>query len=47
MELVTLESSQVTTEVLERGDEGSAVSELQQRLDDLRYWLGPVDGAFG
>ncbi len=33
--------------VLERGDSGPAVSTLQQRLRELRYWTGGVDGVFG
>ena len=34
-------------DLLERGDEGPEVRELQQRLSDLGYWIGPVDGGFG
>lgn len=33
--------------VLEAGDRGEAVRRLQQRLVDLRYWVGPTDGIFG
>ncbi len=33
--------------VLQRGDEGRAVAVLQERLQDLRFWVGPVDGVFG
>jgi lipoprotein-anchoring transpeptidase ErfK/SrfK len=33
--------------VLSIGDRGDAVAAVQQRLADLRYWLGPVDGIFG
>jgi N-acetylmuramoyl-L-alanine amidase len=32
---------------LKRGASGPQVTLLQQRLSDLGYWLGPVDGAFG
>lgn len=39
--------SETGPQVLGRGDEGSSVAELQQRLQDLRYWVGPVDGVFG
>lgn len=35
----------VTT--LSRGDSGPGVLALQQRLDELGYWLGPFDGSFG
>jgi peptidoglycan hydrolase-like protein with peptidoglycan-binding domain len=31
---------------LERGDEGPLVSQLQERLRALHFWIGPVDGAF-
>jgi nucleoside-diphosphate-sugar epimerase len=34
-------------EVLERGDEGPAVEQLQRRLEELRFRVGPVDGVFG
>jgi hypothetical protein len=34
-------------QLLERGDEGPAVLAVQQRLRDLGYWVGPVDGSFG
>lgn len=34
-------------EVLRRGDSGQHVSELQQQLSDLGYWLGTVDGSYG
>lgn len=30
-----------------RGDSGAAVTELQQRLTQLGYWLGTADGQFG
>jgi lipoprotein-anchoring transpeptidase ErfK/SrfK len=33
--------------VLHRGAQGQAVQALQQRLADLGYWIGPVDGEFG
>lgn len=33
--------------VLRRGDEGSAVLDLQRQLVELGYWLGEVDGRFG
>lgn len=33
--------------VLERGDEGPAVAELQRRLEELRFWVGATDGVFG
>jgi hypothetical protein len=33
--------------VLERGDAGAGVVELQQRLDDLGYWVGAIDGGYG
>ncbi|MGH8934650.1 MAG: cell wall-binding repeat-containing protein [Egibacteraceae bacterium] len=29
------------------GDTGEAVTDLQQRLTDAGYWLGPVNGEFG
>jgi lipoprotein-anchoring transpeptidase ErfK/SrfK len=29
------------------GDEGPAVRALQERLDDLGFWPGPIDGAYG
>lgn len=32
---------------LEPGDEGAAVRQLQQQLDDLRFWVGPIDGIYG
>ncbi len=32
---------------LTRGDSGPAVRRLQQRLEDLHYWVGPADGVFG
>jgi lipoprotein-anchoring transpeptidase ErfK/SrfK len=32
---------------LSLGDHGPAVLALQERLDALGYWLGPVDGTFG
>ena len=47
VQLVRFKSARAVPGVLARGDEGSAVSELQQRLHDLRYWVGPVDGVFG
>lgn len=34
-------------QVLGWGDEGPAVAELQQRLQELRFWVGPADGAYG
>lgn len=34
-------------QVMEWGDEGPAVAELQQRLQELRFWVGPADGDFG
>ncbi len=37
----------VPSQVLERGDEGPAVVDLQQRLQSLRFWVGPVDGVYG
>jgi len=33
--------------VLGSGDEGPEVRELQQRLHDLGFWIGEVDGDFG
>lgn len=33
--------------VLQRGDRGPAVRELQARLHQLHYWVGPIDGVFG
>ena len=35
------------TQVTEVEDRGPAVADLQRRLRDLGYWLGPVDGVFG
>lgn len=32
---------------LRRGSRGSAVSSLQRRLNDLKYWAGTADGSFG
>lgn len=32
--------------MLERGDGGPAVREVQARLESLGYWIGPVDGVF-
>lgn len=32
---------------LSRGDRGAEVVELQQQLQAHRFWVGPVDGAFG
>lgn len=37
----------VEFQVLQRGDEGPAVAELQLRLETLRFWVGTVDGAYG
>ena len=34
-------------DLLERGDDGPAVEQVQQRLRDLGYWIGPIDGVFG
>lgn len=45
--LVAFGSAQAAASLLEYGDEGSSVAEVQQRLQDLRYWVGPVDGVFG
>ena len=36
-----------TSQTLDRGDRGAAVSVLQGRLQDLGYSPGPVDGIFG
>ncbi len=33
--------------VLSKGDRGSAVRDLQARLQSLNYWVGPVDGIYG
>jgi peptidoglycan hydrolase-like protein with peptidoglycan-binding domain len=33
--------------VLESGDQGRRVLQLQRRLEELRYWVGPKDGSFG
>lgn len=33
--------------LLERGDEGPDVEQLQRQLRGLRFWVGPVDGVFG
>lgn len=33
--------------MLRPGDSGPAVRELQQKLSDLGYWLGGVDGTYG
>lgn len=33
--------------VLQRGDSGPQVREVQARLQSLRYWVGPVDGIYG
>ena len=37
----------VSTELLKLGSRGTAVSNLQQRLKDLGYSIGKVDGIFG
>jgi hypothetical protein len=29
------------------GDDGPGVEALQRRLEQLRYWVGPIDGAYG
>lgn len=34
-------------EILERGNEGPAVAKLQERLQELRFWVGSVDGVYG
>ena len=44
MDLVPRTSLQV---LLRPGDEGEQVRALQQRLTDLRYWVGPVNGVYG
>ena len=31
----------------ERGDRGRDIRELQRRLGELGYWVGPVDGIYG
>lgn len=36
-----------TGDLLQRGARGPEVGELQSRLRDLNYWVGPVDGIFG
>lgn len=36
-----------TTVLLRSGDEGRAVRNLQKSLEELRYWVGPVDGVYG
>jgi peptidoglycan hydrolase-like protein with peptidoglycan-binding domain len=36
-----------TGDVLNRGDTGPAVRDLQAQLRGLKYWVGPVDGIFG
>jgi peptidoglycan hydrolase-like protein with peptidoglycan-binding domain len=33
--------------LLELGESGPEIGALQQRLSDLGYWLGPVDGHYG
>ena len=33
--------------LLRLGSQGPAVRDLQRRLSELGYWLGPVDGLFG
>jgi peptidoglycan hydrolase-like protein with peptidoglycan-binding domain len=33
--------------ILERGEQGEEVSELQIQLRDLRYYTGPIDGDYG
>lgn len=33
--------------MLERGSEDAAVADLQERLQALHFWVGPVDGAYG
>jgi peptidoglycan hydrolase-like protein with peptidoglycan-binding domain len=35
------------SDTLRTGDSGTQVRALQERLTELGYWLGPVDGAFG
>lgn len=33
--------------MLESGSEGAAVVDLQERLQELHFWIGPVDGTYG
>jgi len=35
------------TAVLEAGSEGPAVVDLQERLQELHFWIGSVDGVYG
>ncbi len=34
-------------EVLQKGDSGPQVREIQSRLQTMRYWVGPIDGIYG
>lgn len=40
-------SSTPTPTLLQAGDRGPAVTDLQRRLVEVGYWLGPVDGVYG
>lgn len=46
-EMATASALQATAVTLRPGARGSPVRALQQRLVQLRYWLGPVDGIYG
>ncbi len=43
----TVPPSDAHGDILESGDSGPAVAELQAQLEALRYWVGPHDGVFG
>jgi len=49
--LTTVDGEDVTaapiTQVIKRGDRGDDVRRIQQRLKDLRFDPGPIDGIFG
>jgi hypothetical protein len=45
--MVQTSAAQASAVVLRRGMRGARVRALQQRLVDLRYWLGVVDGSYG
>lgn len=39
--------AETSPDLLENGDRGDEVLELQRRLESLRYWVGPKDGVYG
>jgi peptidoglycan hydrolase-like protein with peptidoglycan-binding domain len=45
--LPTTTTPEVDDGILERGEQGEEVTELQIQLRDLRYYTGPIDGDYG